>query len=337
MKKLIVCGMALATFVAFADKVELKSGSFLTGKAGVIQDGVLKFDSDDLGAVDIKVANIKKLVSDRTHIVQYKDNSREEVPLTIVDGAYVVNNKPIDIANVKATDPSEETWHGSINGAFTAQRGNSYENTGSLVVNLNRRWEKDRLNFDFGYHFSEAGTKSGADKKKTEDRWDAMVQHDHFWSTAFYSYENLHFERDEIQELDSRYRVGLGLGYQWLDGAELAGKWSFNQEAGANWVREEYANESNSHEGGFAAIRYAHHLTYLPSLGNSLEFFHNLEFLPNAEDFEKYLAQADVGFTTKLIYDFDLLAKVEWDFNSKPARDRRKSDLRYIVGLGYKW
>ena len=47
--------------------------------------------------------------------------------------------------------------------------------------------------------------------------------------------------------------------------------------------------------------------------------------------------RADVGFTTKLIYDFDFLAKIEWDFNSMPAANRKKSDVRYILGIGYKW
>ena len=337
MKRLVVFGVMLASAVAFADKVELKSGSFLTGKAGDIQGGVLKFESDDLGAIEVKIENIKRLVSDRTHVVQYKDGSREEMALGVVDGKLVAKGKPLDVNAIKATDPKEETWHGSVNGAFTAQRGNTYENTGSFIANLNRRWENDRFNFDFGYHFSETGTKSGADKKKTEDRWDVEAQHDHFWSAAFYNYINLHYERDEIQKLDSRYRAGLGLGYQWLEGAEAAGKWNFNQELGANWVREEYSDGTSAPKGGFAAIRYAHHLTYSPSFSETVEFFHNLEFMPDAEDLEKYLAQTDVGFTTKLIYDFDLIAKVEWDFNSKPASDRRKSDLRYLVGLGYKW
>ena len=54
-------------------------------------------------------------------------------------------------------------------------------------------------------------------------------------------------------------------------------------------------------------------------------------------DWDKYLAKADVGFSTKLVYDIDLLAKIECDYNSRPADDRKKADLRYLVGLGYKW
>ena len=35
--------------------------------------------------------------------------------------------------------------------------------------------------------------------------------------------------------------------------------------------------------------------------------------------------------------DFDLLAKIEWNYNSRPSLGRKSSDTRYILGLGYKW
>ena len=43
------------------------------------------------------------------------------------------------------------------------------------------------------------------------------------------------------------------------------------------------------------------------------------------------------GHTTKLIWNFVLIAKIEWEYNSMPANNRKKNDHRYIVGLGYKW
>ena len=55
------------------------------------------------------------------------------------------------------------------------------------------------------------------------------------------------------------------------------------------------------------------------------------------DDWEKLFVKTDVGLSTKIIMDFDLLAKIEWDYDSQPSADRKKSDLRYIVGLGYKW
>ena len=338
MKKLLFAAAAVAASVAFADKVSLKSGSVLTGTVVSAASGEIVFKSDDLGEVKIPVENIVSLDDAGKHVVQFVDNTRKTKSLSVKDGAYRADAEALDMSTVKAIDPAEEKWHGSVNGAFNAARGNTVENSWSVLATLNRRWEKDRLNAAFGYYYSEKGT-AATDPEKSTDRWEAEAQHDHFWFPAVYHYENVRYDRDTIQLLDARYRVGLGGGYQWLDGRvfESTGKWSFNQELGVNWVKEVYKNSDDDKADGFAALRYSHHLLYTPKWNEGLEAFHNAEVLPEVDDWEKYLIKADIGFSTKLIYDFDLLAKIEWEFNSQPANDRKKQDVRYIVGLGYKW
>ena len=146
-------GAVLLAGAAFADKVTLKSGSFLTGETGLIQDGKLNFKSDDLGDLKIDLANIKAIDAEKSHIVQYNDNSTETKNLTVKDGELWSGNAKLDTANVKAIDPAIETWHGSVHAGFNATRGNTYETSGSVEANVNRRWEKDRLNVDFGYYY----------------------------------------------------------------------------------------------------------------------------------------------------------------------------------------
>ena len=338
MKTTLMVGAALLAGAAFADKVTLKSGSFLTGEAGLIQEGKLLFKSDDLGDLKIDIAKIKSVDPAKDHIVQYLDNRIEKKILTVKNGELWSGNGKLDTSNVKATDPAEETWHGDINIAFNAARGNTYANSAAVAANVNRRWEKDRLNVDFGYYYGEDG-KAGEPTDKTEDRWEVEAKHDHFWFPTVYNYEDLKWERDVIQDLNARYRVGLGVGYQWLENRvfESTGKWNFNQEIGVNWIKEEYDNNDDAKENGFCALRYGHHFGYIPKWAEGIEIFHTFEILPEVDEWEKFLAKADVGFTTKLIYDFDLIAKIEWEYNSKPANDRKKDDTRYIVGLGYKW
>jgi len=334
---ILAAAAAMAMAAASADTVTLKGGSVLVGETGAISGDVLKFKSDDLGEVDIKIAKIKSLDRAKSHVVQYKDGTTAERTVDVKDGELWTEGSRLDMANVKAVDPVAEKWHGNVNVAYNAARGNTYENSATVLANVNRRWEKDRLSADFNYSYADSGKSSGS-KTKTTDRWLVDVKHDHFWFEKVYHYENGRFERDEIQDLDSRFRLGLGAGYQWLDNAvfESTGKWNFNQEVGVNWVREEYG-DGDSKKGGFAALRYAHHLGYIPKWYTNVEFFHNVEILPEVDEWEKFLSNADVGFSTKLIMDFDLIAKIEWEHNSQPSGDRKKNDLRYIVGLGYKW
>jgi len=337
MKKLMAVMLSATAFAVWADRVELKSGSFLSGTVKSVSKDAVVFASDDLGEVTIKVANIAKL-NVGEHDVQKTDMTVEKKPLAVEKGAYVTGAQPLDMASVKAIDPVAETWHGNIAAAFQAARGNTYENSGSLIANVNRRWENDRFTGDFGYYYSETG-KADGESQKTTDRWEVEAKHDHFWLPKVYHYEDLRYDRDVIQELNARYRVGLGGGYQWLENSvfESTGKWSFNQEIGVNWVKEEYEHNDDAKDNGFCALRYAHHLNYVPKWAEGLELFHNFEILPEVDEWEKFLAKGDVGLSTMLIWDFNLLAKIEWDYNSKPANNRKKDDLRYIVGIGYKW
>jgi len=338
MKKSLFVALTLVAGVASADKVVLKSGSYLSGTAGLIQAGKLQFKSDDLGDLQIDIANVKSLDVEKPHVVQYADNSKEEKVLGVREGSLWVGKEKLDMTSVKATDPAEETWHGNVNVAFKAARGNTYDTSAAILANVNRRWEKDRLNVDFGYYYGKQGTVT-TPEEKTTDRWELEGKHDHFWMPKVYHYENAKWERDVMQNLNARYRLGAGGGYQWLDNMlfETTGKWNFNQELGLNWIKEEYKGESDAKEGGFCALRYGHHFGYIPKWAENLELFHNAEILPDVAEWDKFLAKADVGFSTKLIYDFDLLAKIEWEYNSQPADDRKKDDIRYLVGLGYKW
>ena len=340
MKKLAFAALsALMVSAAFADKVELKSGSFLTGTVVGASGDEITFKSDDLGEIKIKISSIATLEDAGEHVVRYKDNTRETKRLAVDGGAYVVGEKALDMSNVRDIDPAEETWHGSVNIAYNAARGNTRENTATVLANVNRRWEKDRINADFGYYYAKSG-QTGGDDLRTKDKWEVELKHDHFWLEKVYSYEDAKWERDVIQDLNARYRLGVGLGYQWLDNDkfESTGTWSFNQEFGVNWIKEEFAEETDDdRKDGFCALRYGHHLEWELIWAEGVALFHNAEILPDAGDWDKFLAKCDIGFTTKLIYDFDLLAKIEWEYNSQPAGDRKKDDVRYILGLGYKW
>ena len=322
---------------AFADKVVLKSGSFLTGEMGAISGDAMKFKSDDFGDMEIKLEKIKSVDKAKTHLVQYVDGTKAERILIVRDGALWSGDAKLDMSKVKAVDPVLESWHGSINIAYNAARGNTYENSAAVIANATKRWEKDRLTADFGYRYADSG-KSSSTAEKTSDRWEAELKHDHFWWEKIYHYENGRFDRDELQDLTWRYRLGLGLGYQWLENRvfESTGKWNFNQEFGVNWIKERYGDGSGK-DGGFVALRYAHHFGFNPKFYENVELFHNFEILPEVDEWEKLFVKTDVGLSTKIIMDFDLLAKIEWDFDSQPSADRKKSDLRYIVGLGYKW
>ncbi len=327
---------ASCVWTASADTIVFKSGSRLDGEVVRIVGGTITFNSPDVGEVKISQDKVASLETAKPNTVQYTDKTTEQGVISMEDGKYTLTGKPLDMGNVKAVNPEAEAWHGSANLTAQAARGNTRSEKVSFTADTNRRWEKDRFTADFGYYFAQNGTDRD-NKEKTEDRIELGAQEDHFWSTAVYSYVNGRFERDGINDLQYRYRLGIGLGYQWLDGyvSETTGKWSFNQEAGLTYIKEKYEHIRDDDR---MAFRYAHHLSWVPWWSKNFAFTHNLEYLPDTEDWvESYLIDADAGFTYAFSAAWQLMGKIEWDYNSNPGPSTKSSDFRYILGLGYKW
>ena len=337
-KSLVAVLAAACALAAAADTLVFKSGSRLEGELVRIVGDEVTFKSDDVGEVKVSKAKLVAIDSKKSATVQYNDRSRRTGVVAMKDGKYTLDKEELDIDDVKAVNPEEEAWHGSVGFSGTAARGNTVSEKATVLADLNRRWEKDRLTANFGYYFAQNGT-SRYNKEKTEDRIDLGSQFDHFWATKVYSYVNGRYERDGINDLQYRYRAGLGMGYQWLDGQafESTGKWSFNQEVGLTYIKEKYEHASDDDR---CAFRYAHHAAWTPCWPwvDKLTFTHNFEYLPTIDDWEdSYLIDADVGCEYALDAAWTLLGKFEWDYNSEPGPHTKKSDFRYTLGLGYKW
>lgn len=331
---------AIAATAAFADKVTLQSGSVLVGNAGAIRNGKLEFKTDELGEIKIDIEKVFELEAEGDHVVKYLDNTTATKPLRILRGeiVYLEDGElhKVDSETVKATDPEVEKWHGSINLSGTVTRGNTVGESATVEADVNRRWEKDRFTANGGYYFAQSGD-SKQSKSKNTSRFEAQAQEDHFWTgEKFYTYVNGKYEVDRIMDLKYRWRFGTGVGYQWLEKEDLGwGKISFNQEIGMSYVFEKYDHEDDDK---FGTFRYAHHAAWEVAKVDGLDFVHNFEYMPQVDEWQdNYMIDTDIGLTYAFRANWQLIAKMEWDYKSKVGGDAKHSDIRYILGLGYKW
>ena len=333
MKKLLIGAfVGYAAFAAIADEIQFKSGARLLGEVVGIDGQTITFKSEDVGEIKVKAEKIATMTTDKKSVVLFTNKTRKDVTIGITDGEFTAEGERIDMADVKAVNP-EEKWHGSVTVGATVTRGNTVSEDVAIAADVSRRWEDDRFTASGEYNWSQNGT-SKATKQKTQDKITLAEQWDHFLSEKVYGYENGKFERDTINGLSSRYRLGLGLGYQWLDGYEIddVGKFSFSQEAGFEWVKERQGKSDD-----YASFRYKHTAKWLPACVDDVEVFHNFEFHPEVGEFSNHVINTDIGAQTKIWGGWNLLAKFEWDYDNEPAPGAKKSDLRYILGLGYKW
>jgi hypothetical protein len=90
LKPLGVFLLAFCSATAIADTVEFKSGARLTGTVVKIAGGVITFNSDDVGEVQIKEEKIASLVTEKANTIQYNDKTTEDGVIAMKDGKYTV-------------------------------------------------------------------------------------------------------------------------------------------------------------------------------------------------------------------------------------------------------
>ena len=184
-----VAGAVIAASCAWAvtaDTIVFKSGSRLEGTVVRIVGSDITFNSDDVGEVKVAADKVASLTTTKASTVQYADKTTEDGVLSMKDGTYTLSGKKLDMGNVKAVNPEQEAWHGSVNFSGTVSRGNTVSESATILADVNRRWEKDRFKANFGYYYQQTGTDKET-KEKTEDRILLEAQEDHFWVTKMYS------------------------------------------------------------------------------------------------------------------------------------------------------
>jgi putative salt-induced outer membrane protein YdiY len=135
-------------------------------------------------------------------------------------------------------------------------------------------------------------------------------------------------EEDNVANLALRVSPGIGLGYRWINKPEV----HFNTEMGVSYVWEKFDNNgTNEH----VALRFAYHFD--KKLNDKVSLVHNVEYLPSVEDLGDFNLNADVGIRAQLTTNMFGEFKAEWRYDATPAPGADENDLRYTVGVGWKF
>lgn len=329
--------VALGTFwnaASRADEIRFKNGDRLTGTIVVLDKGELKFKSKVAGEVTISVADVQTIATDAPVTIVLPDGSSVQQRLVAAGDGRTALAEPapgrpaeVELATLRQINPSK-AWSGAVVVGGLITRGNSDTESLSVTIDALRRTERDRLTLGAAYLFGRETSPDTGDKSTSTDNWFAAGKYDYFFEPKFYGFGGLRVERDRIAELDLRVTPSAGVGYQWVERPDF----NFSTEAGLAWVYEEYRNtEADDH---FAA-KLAYHVD--GRLSEQVTAFHNVIYYPSVEELDDYNIVADVGvraaFSEQMFGEF----KLEFKYDATPAPDTSRDDLRYILGVGWKF
>ena len=322
-----------AAGLAYADEVQFSNGDRITGKIVTVDGGKMKIKSAIAGEVEVDMKDVKTFTTDGPIEIRMKDNTTINQKVTAAGDGQVkveqgtVQAQTLPLANVKKVNP-KESWEGSVVAGALFARGNTTSDAVNVGFDITKRTEKDRIHFDGQYLYGRQKDQSTGEKSTTTDNWKVFGKYDYFFNEKLYGFASLLLERDRIADLDIRMIPSVGVGYQWVDQADF----HFSTEGGLAYTYERYKDSDDSN--GALSLRLAYHVD--KKLNDKVGVFHNLEYYPSLEDISDYLLKADAGiradFTEKLFME----AKVQYNYDSTPATGAHETDLRYLLGLGWK-
>lgn len=327
-----ILASAVASTVC-ADVVYLNNGDRFTGVITSAGGGVLVLKTPAVGEIKIPLTEVATFTTDQPIELHLSDGTVLNKPVAAgtpgqigTAGAGPVVGQNIPLSTIKSVNPPPVKWTGSISAGVMIARGNTNTDSANAAVEAVRRAEDDRVTLRANYNYAREKPE-GEEARVTQENWLASVKYDYFVSDKWYLYANGRVERDHIANLDLRLTPGAGVGYQWIETA----KTNFNTEAGLTWVYERYTDPDMTRD--YIAGRFAYHLDH--KLNDRVKFIHNLEVLPSLEEFGEYLLTTDAGIRANLTGNFFGEAKVVYQYNSEPAEGKDKSDIRYIMSLGW--
>jgi putative salt-induced outer membrane protein YdiY len=323
----------------YADEIVLKNGDRLTGKIVHLVDGKLLFKSDAAGEVTVELSNIQTFSSAEPVAVNLKDNTgftqkvlSAEAGRFAVAGSEDLKAQQFAVADIVSINPPPEPipkWTGDVSVNVTSTHGNTKTEMIGANANATKRTEKDRMTVSADYAKGEQEDPDTGDKITIEDWWRAKGKYDYFFSKKKYGYLDGRYEKDAVAELDRRTIIGLGSGYQWIEADDM----NFSTEFGLASLYEKYDNQTDSNSEISLQLGY----NYDKKLRKNIKLVHDLTYYPAIDKFSDYYLTTTAGVRADFTETFFVTAKAILNYDATPAIGAHKTDVKYFLGLGYRF
>jgi putative salt-induced outer membrane protein YdiY len=333
---LVVLGFLTVSAMALGDEVVLNNGDRLSGAIVEAGEGKLRIKTELAGEVTVELKDVKSITTVEAVDLKLKDGSLSHPRLTpseqpgtvAVQGVGAEGPQAIALDQIEAINPPPIQWTGSMILSALVTQGNSETTSISLSFDAVRRSETDRTTVGAGYSFAKQEDPVSGEEETTTDNWFLTGKYDYFVSKQWYLFGQLRVERDRIAELDLRVSPSVGVGYQWIESPDF----NLNTEAGLAWVHEDYHDDGS--EEHFAG-RLAYHVD--KTLNDRVSVFHDLEYLPSLEDLSDCNLNADAGLRADVSAKMFAELRIEWRYDTTPAPAATESDVRYVLGAGWRF
>jgi len=336
---IVAACFVLCAQICHGDEIHLKNGDRISGKIQHLVDGKLTIKADVAGTVTVNLSDVQTLSSDEPIEVNLKDKtgftqkiSSAEPGRFAIEGSESMKAQQFAVADIVSINPPPKPvpkWTGDISVGVTSTHGNTKTEMVSANANFSKRTEKDRTTISTDYAKGEQEDPDTGEDITIEDWWRAKGKYDYFFSNKMYGYVDGRYEKDAVAELDRRTIVGIGAGYQWIESDDM----NFSTEFGLASLYEKYDNQTDSNSEISLQLGY----NYDKKLRKNIKLVHDLTYYPAIDKFSDYYLTTTGGIRADFTETFFMTAKAILNYDATPAIGAHKTDVKYFLGLGYRF
>ena len=228
-------------------------------------------------------------------------------------------------AAAPAPEPAKEepkpAWVSSASLGISLTRGNSKTLlvTGNLLTEKKWLQNEIRLGADATY---------GEDRDvKNAEAVHGFGQYNRLFTERAFGYLRLDALHDAVADVEYRLTLSPGIGYYFIKNERT----SLSGEVGPGFVMEKQGEHTEQYLTLRVAERFEH------KLNDRVRVWQSLEFLPQVDDLDNYIINAEIGLDTALTKKLSLKVFAVDTYDNVPAPDRLKNDLKLVTALAYKF
>lgn len=232
------------------------------------------------------------------------------------------------LAQEKApTIQTNPPWQTSIALGLTVTDGNSESLLFTASANSTRKRERDEIILGANGGYGETTDPDTDETTKNAAFAKGFGQYNYLFTERFYAYARLDALHDDIAEVQYRFSFSPGVGYYFIKNPRT----SLSGEVGPGLVHERVGGEDDT----YATIRFAERFEH--KFNDSVRLWQSLEFLPQIDDWNNFIINAEIGVEATLTKSLSLRVLAQDTYDNEPAEDREENDLKFITALAYKF
>jgi putative salt-induced outer membrane protein len=211
-------------------------------------------------------------------------------------------------------------WDVSVALGLTGTEGNSDTVLFTLTGRAAKKWGQHELQLGADAAYGEQND------EKNNESLRGFIQYNRLFTDRWYAYGRVEGLHDAIADIEYRFTVSPGVGYYFIKNEQTR----FNVEAGPGIVFEKQGSDNHN----YYTLRIAESFEH--KFNDRVRVWQMAEFLPQVDNFENYIVNAEVGVESALSKAWALRVVLQDTYDNEPAPGRKKNDIKLIAALAWK-